>query len=73
MNKHLCEVVFETRRIDECCGIGKNTCEGTNPMLLNVWYADKDGTECYYDNVVTLKVAYCPFCGIRAEGESDEA
>ncbi len=39
-------------------------------MILDVWYQDKDGTECYYDNSMTIKVNYCPFCGLKAENDT---
>lgn len=69
-NYHFCIQKFETRKIDDCCGKGTNECSGINPMTLQLWYADKDGTECYYDNWVEIKVCYCPFCGLKSEGLS---
>lgn len=66
---HSCIVEFETRKIDECSGKGYNRCSGHNPMILVVWYQDKDGIEEYFDNWAELQVNYCPFCGLKSENE----
>jgi len=66
---HECKKHFLTRRIDECLGEGCNRCFGIGPMVLEVWFADKDGTECYYDDWMQVNVDYCPFCGLKAVNE----
>lgn len=69
MNDHKCYKEFPTYKIDECTGIGSNFCEGTENMVLSVWFRAKDGTECYYDDWVEVKVNYCPFCGLKSKKE----
>ena len=64
---HNCVEEFETRKIDDCSGKAYNRCYGTNPMHLEIWYQDTDGTECYFDNWTETKVNFCPFCGLKAE------
>ncbi len=63
MTRHVCLVKFETRKIDECSGTGINKCSGDGPMILDVWYEGKDGTECFYDEETSIMVNFCPFCG----------
>ena len=67
--KHYCEREFKTEKIDECSGIGTNRCYGIDGMILEVWYADNDGTECYFDNTVDMFVNFCPFCGLKSQPE----
>lgn len=38
-------------------------------MVLEVWFADKDGQECYEDNWMLVQVKYCPFCGLESQPE----
>lgn len=66
MTEHNCIERFETRKIDDCSGHGYNRCMGVNPMILEVYYRDIDGTETYYDNWIEMKVKFCPFCGLKA-------
>lgn len=63
---HECIRSFKTFKIDNCSGIGTNKCFDTNPMILEIWYADKDGTETFYDNWVIIEVDFCPFCGLKS-------
>jgi hypothetical protein len=64
---HECKKHFLTRKIDECSGEGYNRCFGFGPMVLEVWFADKDGTESYYDEWIQVKVDFCPFCGLKSK------
>ncbi len=64
---HKCIEIFNTEKIDRCIGDGDNTCEGTNPMILSVWYQGQDGTECFYDNWIKMECNYCPFCGLKSD------
>ncbi len=66
---HKCSREFPTAKIDDCCGIGVNVCEGTEQMMLSLWYKGTDGTECYYDEAAETLVNYCPFCGLKNKGE----
>lgn len=68
---HYCVDGIFTRQIDDCSGEANNYCKGENPMVLSLWYADKDGTECYFDNWIEKNVNYCPFCGLKAKGYGD--
>lgn len=61
--KHECKHIFATTKIDDCSGEGSNRCYGINPMILEIWFQDQDGTECFFDNWSVLEVNYCPFCG----------
>ena len=64
--EHECMEIFDTSKIDECKGEAYNRCYGIYPMMLEVWYQDKDGTETYYDNWIEIKVNYCPYCGQKS-------
>ncbi len=66
---HECKKVFVTRKIDECTGEGYNRCYGIGPMILEVWFEDRDGTECYCDDWMQVLVEYCPFCGLKAKND----
>lgn len=63
---HECIRSFKTEKFDDCTGIGKNKCHGTNPMILEVWFIDKDGTETFFDNWISTEVDFCPFCGLKS-------
>lgn len=66
-NLHQCVDEFETWKIDECKEKAYHRCFGVDPMILEVWFRDKDGTECYFDNWIEIKVNYCPFCGEKSK------
>ena len=70
--EHLCKTLFVTEKIDECCGMGENKCYGMYPMVVEMYVQGKDGTECYYDCSVEMKVKFCPFCGLKAINNADE-
>ncbi len=65
--KHLCEKTFPTFQIDNCSGIGIDKCHGDNPMILEIWFEDRDGTGCYCDNWIKRQVNFCPMCGYEAK------
>ena len=66
---HSCIQKFETQKIDKCCGEGFNKCSGTAPMVLELWFAENDGSERFYDEWLFLEVNFCPFCGRKSKGE----
>lgn len=65
--KHECKIEFDTRKIDDCTGIGWNKCTGIAPMIFEIYFEDKDGTETFFDNWAESEVRYCPYCGLKAE------
>jgi len=65
--KHECIRSFKTRKIDECSGEAYNRCHGIEPMIFEIWFQDKDGTESYFDNWIEKEVNFCPYCGLKAE------
>lgn len=65
--KHECKREFETRKIDDCTGHGWDICYGTNPMILELYFQDKNGLEDYCDEWIIIEVDYCPFCGKKNE------
>lgn len=67
--KHECIKEFKTQKIDKCSGTGFNKCSGINPMILEIWFIDKDGTECFFDNFTNTEVNFCPFCGLKSQPE----
>ena len=64
---HECIVKFETRKIDNCSGEGHYKCYGTNPMIFEVWYENKDGIEEFCDGWIEIDVKFCPYCGLKKE------
>ena len=62
---HECKRTFKTEKIDECSGEGYNRCFGDSELTLKLWYAAKDGTDCYYDDWIQEKVDFCPYCGYQ--------
>jgi hypothetical protein len=64
---HSCRIDFETEKVDDCLGTGHDECYGTNPMILELWFRDQDGTETICDGWVEREVKYCPYCGLKAE------
>jgi hypothetical protein len=67
--EHKCIREYPTRQIDECSGIGSDFCEGTDEMIMSIWFQDQDGTECLIDSWAQAQVNYCPFCGLKSTRE----
>ena len=63
---HECIREYRSKKIDGCLGYSFHKCYGNNPMILEVGFRDKDGTECYFDNWVEIEVNFCPFCGRKS-------
>lgn len=66
MEIHECIREIQTRQADECCGYSFHKCHGNNPMILEIGFVDKAGTETYFDNWIELEVNFCPFCGVKS-------
>lgn len=55
------------RYMDNMCGWIEDSCTGTNPMILSLWYQDTDGQEFACDGYAEREVKFCPYCGLKAE------
>jgi len=66
MNKHECRNDFTVTQYDNMCGNAYDLCSGIDPMLLELWFSDKDYCGEYYDNWSRREVKFCPFCGLKA-------
>jgi hypothetical protein len=69
---HECKRIFSTQQIDKCTGSAFNRCYGDSELILELWFMDQDGTECFYDNWVEEKVNFCPYCGYQPERSKRE-
>jgi hypothetical protein len=64
---HDCRREFPSYQIDNCVGIGVNRCYGDDKLVLEVWYAAKDGCGEVYDDAILVDVNYCPYCGFKGK------
>ncbi len=67
MEDHQCKRPVERKEVDECKGEVFNICSGISPMILEMWFLDKDGTENFFDNWTAEIVNYCPYCGLKSD------
>jgi hypothetical protein len=67
LKNHECVINFEVEKVDYCDGEAYDRCSGINPMILELYFRDQDGTEFHCDGWVAREVKYCPFCGLKSE------
>lgn len=63
---HTCVEMVNTRQVHRCSGQPYNKCSGLYPMVLEIWYQDKDGQESACDGWTETIVKFCPFCGLKS-------
>lgn len=69
---HECKKTFKVREIDDCSVKAFNRCYGDEKLILELYFQDQDGTECYFDNWIKEEVNFCPYCGYQPERLSPE-